>query len=124
MGCRAIMVSQVMEGRNRMVSSCKQLTLHVPFSGRLRRGEKNRESKPQHKTNSMTFRMPVFCWKEFLELKSPRVGHRRPQVVFTDFFTEIPHQGYHSEQSYTVSALKEPVEDQLVARSVIQDDKH
>lgn len=79
-----------------MVSQHKQLTLDAPFSGRLRRvGDEARNTERENTTlNNTTPRMPVFCWKEFLELQSPREGHGRLEVVFIYYFTEIPHWGY------------------------------
>lgn len=59
----------------------------------------------------MTSRMPVFCWKEFLQLKSLKVLRRRLEVVFLNFFTEIPHWDTTVSKTHKVSALKEPVED-------------
>lgn len=46
-----------------------------------------------------------------MELQSPREGHRRLEVDFIDFFTEILHWGHHSEKTHNVSALKELVAD-------------
>lgn len=98
----------------------------MTFSGRLRRtgdeARKNR-NKIQHKTNNTTPRMPIFYWKEFLELnweKGPErdIGSRR----WSSFLSSLKYHTGDTTVSKTdkVSAVTEPVEDWMVVSSTIQ----